>query len=417
MMPIASPKEAAGVLRSFRVTNHRSIRTEQELVLTPVYDKTRPVVPVAAIFGANASGKTNLLDALRFMQHAVRDSYGGWDPRTRVPRSPFLLDPLLVDPATAAEPSVYVAELLLDGVRHIYGFEVDDQRVREEWLYAYPHNRRQVIFDREGQRIRTGSTSGPPRRLVAVLERLLPDTALFLTLAGRSTVEEVAAAYRWFADKLEFIVEEARRPDEQQIAHDLSNPEVGEPMIALLRAADMGIDRITVETALDGSHRLLFHHTGGGPPLRFRDEAHGTKVWLSYLRQLLGCLTTGSVLVIDEVGANLHPRLTTRLVEMFKSPVSNPHSAQLVFTSHDATQLGRDLGEDILARDAVWFVKKDRAGSTTLYPLSAFKPRKEENTERRYLSGSYGAVGQLFDVEFEDAAMLHQDLVGGRAAS
>src|SRR5262249_10304922 len=120
----------AGVLRSFRVTNHRSIRTEQELVLTPVYDKTRPVLPAAAISGANASGKTNLLDALKFMYTAVRDSYGAWDPRTGVPRTPFLLDP-----AAAAEPSVYVAELLLDGVRHIYGFEVDDERVREEWLY------------------------------------------------------------------------------------------------------------------------------------------------------------------------------------------------------------------------------------------------------------------------------------------
>src|SRR5262250_1076415 len=239
----------------------------------PSYDKAAPVVPVAAIFGANASGKSNLLDALRFMQTAVRRSYADWEPGAGVPRTPFKLDP-----AAAAEPSVYVAELLLDGVRHIYGFEVDDERVREEWLYAYPHNRRQVIFDREGQHIRTGSTSGPPRRQVAVLETLLPETALFLTLAGRSTVDEVAAAYRWFADKPEFIVEEARRPDEQQIARNLSNPETGEPMVALLRAADMGIDRVTVETALDGSYRLLFHHIGDAPPLRFRDEAHGTKV-------------------------------------------------------------------------------------------------------------------------------------------
>src|SRR5205823_920983 len=269
-------------LRSFRVANHRSIRAEQELLLMPAYDKSRPVVPVAALFGANASGKTNLLDALRFMQHAVRRSFAEWEPGTGVPRTPFALDP-----AAADEPSVYVVELLLDGVRHIYGFEIDDERVREEWLYAYPHNRRQVIFDREGRHIRSGPTSGPPRRQVAVLEALLPETALFLTLAGRSTVEEVAATYRWFADKMDFIVEEARRPDEQQIARDLSRPETGERMLAMLRAADMGIERITVEQALDGSRRLLFQHGDDGPPLRFCDEAHGTKVWMSYLRQLL----------------------------------------------------------------------------------------------------------------------------------
>jgi len=400
------------VLLSFRVANHRSLRAEQDLVLTPVYDKGRPVLPVAAVFGANASGKSNLVDALKFMHTAGKDSYGHWDPRSGVPRAPFCLDPV-----AASEPSVFVAELLLDGVRHIYGFEVDGARVREEWLYAYPHNRRQVIFDREGQHIRTGPTSGPPKRQVAVIETMLPETALFLTLAGRSTIDEVAGAYRWFADQMEFIVEEGRQPDEQQIARDLSDPVTGEPMLALLRAADMGIDRVTVETTSDGRRRLLFHHPGDGQPLRFHDEAHGTKLWLSYLHQLLGCLARGGVLIIDELGTSLHPRLTTRIVEMFKSPVSNPRNAQLIFTSHDLTQMGRDLGEDILPRDAVWFVAKDSAGLTTLYPLSGYKPRKEENTERRYLSGSYGAIARLFDVEFEDAAMMHRDLAGGRVAS
>src|SRR5436305_2875591 len=105
----------------------------------PAYGKTRPVVPVAALFGANASGKSNILDALRFMQHAVRRSFAEWEPGTGVPRTPFALDP-----AAADEPSVYVVELLLDGVRHIYGFESADERVREQGLHAYPRHRRQV---------------------------------------------------------------------------------------------------------------------------------------------------------------------------------------------------------------------------------------------------------------------------------
>jgi hypothetical protein len=400
------------MLRSFRVANHRSIRAEQELLLTPAYDKTRPVVPVAAIFGANASGKSNLLDALRFMQHAVRDSFADWKPGTGIPRTPFKLDP-----AAAVEPSVYVVELLLDGVRHIYGFEIDDEKVREEWLYAYPHSRRRVIFDREGQQIRLGSTVADHRSRTALLAELTRENTLFLSAAAHANVADVMPLYTWFRAGMAFIVDEARHPDEQQIARDLSDPMTGERMLALLRAADMGIERITVEQALDGGYCLLFHHNDDGSPLPFCDEAHGTKLWLSYLRQLLHCLDNGGVLVIDEVDSSLHPRLTGRLLEMFKNPETNARNAQLVVACQDATLLGRDLGEDILPRDAVWFVKKDRNGMTTLYPLSDFKPRKDENTERRYLSGSYGAVAQLFDVEFEDAVRLHREMVGGRVAS
>src|SRR5262245_60651897 len=121
----------------------------------PAYDKTRPVVPVAAIFGANAAGKSNLLDALAWMQTGVRDSFRAWDPGGGVPRRPFRLDP-----AAAGEPSLYATELLIDDVRYMYGFIVDDDAVREEWLYAYPHNRKRVVFERDGQQWTFGSTVG-----------------------------------------------------------------------------------------------------------------------------------------------------------------------------------------------------------------------------------------------------------------
>jgi AAA domain, putative AbiEii toxin, Type IV TA system len=131
------------MLRSFRVANHKSIKDEQELLLVPAYDKSRPVVPVAGIYGANAAGKSNLLDALRWMQYAVRSSYAEWEPDAGVPRTPFRLDP-----AAAAEPSLFSVELVLDGVRHVYGFEVDHERVREEWLYSYPRRRKRIVFRR-----------------------------------------------------------------------------------------------------------------------------------------------------------------------------------------------------------------------------------------------------------------------------
>src|SRR5215475_14366532 len=181
------------MLLSFRVENHRSLRAEPELVLTPVYDKSRPVVPVAAIFGANASGKSNLLDALDFMRHAVRRSHAEWEVGAGIPRTPFKLDP-----AALAEPSVYVVELLLDGVRHIYGFEIDNEQVREEWLYAYPRNRRRVIFDREGQQIRLGSTIAEHRSRSALFADLTRHNALFLSVAAHFNVAELLPLYEWF---------------------------------------------------------------------------------------------------------------------------------------------------------------------------------------------------------------------------
>src|SRR5258707_15657281 len=123
----------AAVLRSFRVANHKSIRDEVELSLLPAYDKSRPTLPVAGIFGANASGKSNLLDALRWMRLAVEASFAVWGPDVGVPRFPFRIDPTWEN-----KPSLYCVEAIVDGVRTTYGFQVDDERVLEEWLYVYP---------------------------------------------------------------------------------------------------------------------------------------------------------------------------------------------------------------------------------------------------------------------------------------
>ena len=125
------------MLRSFRVANHRSIRDEQELLFDPAYDKSTSVVPVAAVFGANASGKSNLLDVLRWLRDAVLTSFAAWQPGSGIPRTPFRLDP------HAAElPSSCCVEILVAGLRYSYGIEVDDDKVRQEWLYSYPHSRR-----------------------------------------------------------------------------------------------------------------------------------------------------------------------------------------------------------------------------------------------------------------------------------
>jgi uncharacterized protein len=411
------------VLRSFRVANHRSIRAEQELLLMPAYDKTRPVVPVAALFGANASGKSNLLDALRFMQTAVRRSYADWEPGAGVPRTPFKLDP-----AAAAEPSSYVVELILDGVRHIYGFEIDEETVREEWLYAYPHNRRRVIFEREGQQIRLGSTIPEHRSRGALLADLTRPNTLFVSAAARLNVAEIMPIYEWFRTGIAVVGPDHQADHETLVERLLPESPVRQAVIGLLRAADPGITDILVHPQyaaiaremahalqeradeMKGSYASLaqvrilsnrmrsipsplrFIHGENGIPLDLDEQSHGTRAWMIIVDHLLNVLGSGSVLAVDEIDSSLHPRLCARLIEIFQSAETNPRGAQLFVTTHDATMLGPMLGGDVLDRDQIWFVDKGPDRQTTLFALTDFHPRRDEHTERRYLGGSYGAI-------------------------
>ncbi|MGH3167202.1 MAG: AAA family ATPase, partial [Trebonia sp.] len=170
------------MLLSFRFANHRSFRDEQQLNLLPVYGDDDAgswnAVPVAGIFGANASGKSNVINAFEYMSRMVgqsdRESEPGQGPR----RQPFRLDR-----ETAAQPSSYAADLVIGDVRHTYGFTIADQGVVSEWLYAYPLRRKRVVFERNGQEFDWGEESA--RSSVRKLADIVAPTALFLSVAAR----------------------------------------------------------------------------------------------------------------------------------------------------------------------------------------------------------------------------------------
>lgn len=442
------------MLRSFRVENHKSIREEQELNLLAAYDKSRPVVPVAAVFGANASGKSNLLDALRWLQAAVLNSFASWQPGAGVPRTPFRLDPKAV-----AEPSGYSVDVVIDGARYVYGLIVDDERVREEWLFTYPHNRRRVIFERTGDTIRLGSTVPDYRARGDLLAGLTRPNASLLSVAAHVNQVETQPVYNWFRTGLRFLAASREDPSDTLLARLGGSAAQRTRVVDLVRAADLGIcdielvnnpygeghdalridavvlmqelqaarkqlharlrdeddsgkrvelerevhsvdqrlaDVIRTDVMLRASQelppRLIFRHGQSAEPFTLADESAGTRAWLSVGGAALDVLDTGAVLVIDELDMSLHPQLAAMLVNLFRDSQANPRSAQLLFTTHDATLLSRET----LARDEVWFVEKDvDNGATKLYPLTDFHPRKNENTEGRYLAGGYGAVPVL----------------------
>jgi hypothetical protein len=460
------------MLRSFRVANHKSIRTEQELQLMPAYDKSRPVVPVVAIYGRNAAGKTNLLDALQFMQTAVRHSVGLWEARSGIPRSPFRLDR-----AAREEPSTFAVDLILDGVQYAYGFDVDDTQVLAEWLYAYRRtNRKTVIFERRKLRVTLGDSLAERTTRTKTLTRALRDNALLLGLAMQLGEQaEFVPVYEWFRTGLLIPRVGRAGPLSARLAQRIESVIDTPGFLDLVRSADMDIVDVRLEEVADLSIRKLLipstedaHLVGEEAPaadgdeheeqrekhevrafrtedvrraihamsrvlgegsdrdvvflqgenlvpMSIDDQSAGTVAYIDLIAYALDALGRGGTLLVDEIDMSLHPRLIARLIELFHDKKSNPRLAQLIFNTHDATLLGTSFGREILRRDEIWFVDKE-AGATTLYALTDFHPRQEDNREKRYLGGSYGGVPSVFSDTLVDRLLESREGASGAAA-
>ncbi|MGW1173050.1 AAA family ATPase [Kitasatospora sp. NPDC002543] len=423
------------MLLNFRVANHRSIRDEQALQLYSVYDADRPpgtrweAVPVAGIFGANAAGKSNVLDALAYMTKMVVDSHRDAEPDGGVARQPFRLEE-----AARGEPSWYVADLLIGGIRYTYGFSVDDERVVDEWLHSFPHGRKRKIFERSADGLEIGDSQH--RRELELVENITEPNVLFMSLAARSRQDDFRPVYDWFARSLLF----GRRMGMLGTTRFLENLDRHPELIELLRAADLGITECGTERVLLDEEELRKRYGSRIPPrmleeleergpreirrpwighrgrdgivkMDISEESEGTQALLRQAPLFTAVLRRGGTFVVDEIDSSLHPILTARLIGLFQNPSTNPNGAQLIFTSHDASLLGRVGGEEILRRDQVWFVEKNEHGETELFALADFKPRQEENRERRYLGGSYGGVPYIDD-NFASAVAARGDQNG-----
>ena len=416
------------MLIQFRVENHRSLRDEQALTLTTtggnqadrhllrVDGLGENLVPVAAIYGANASGKSNVLSALRFMRSAVLDSQRRWDV-DGVPRDPFLL-------ADTDQPSLYEVDIVVDGVRYRYGFRLGDARVIEEWLFAWPRERKASLFERDGDRFEFGKLLRGENEAIRSLTR---PNSLFLFAAAQNNHATLLPIFRSFSAWRMALTHGlylgsissslAKRLIPQSDALDRG------AILQLLRGADTGILDVRVDLP-DNEQRstrvrsVFFRHRAGQHPngwLPLALESAGTVRLLELAPHIVDTLRDGGLLCVDELEASLHPTLALQVVRMFNDPAQNTKQAQLVFATHDANLLGSILGEPALHRDQVWFTEKDDDGATKLYPLTDFHPRKEENLERGYLQGRYGAVPFLGDFSALAVAKPKLDAAAARA--
>lgn len=437
--------DKASVLLAFRAENVRSFRESFELSLlaTTLAEPGVPrlvrwreggqplrILPAACMFGANGSGKSNVLRAMDDMRRHVLHSFRSGHPTGGIARRPFLLG---FD--GKGTPSTFEVDLVLDGVRVEYGFRLDDDRVLEEWAYRYPRGRPAMLFKRDANSVELGASDGGKGR--AILELVRPN-ALFLSTAAAANHTVLLPLYEWFERNLRLAEATSRGHRWAFTTELLTQPETREQVLALLRAADLGITdartRRLDPQMLERFQRavrvlagkedepespdvelppfvelgVMLAHRGADGDVEFdtSDESLGTLVWLGLIGPVVDALASGSVLLADELESSLHPTLVCHLMGLFQDPVTNPRRAQLVFNSHEATLLGHSAGGRILGRDQVWFTEKLHDGSTRLYPLSDLDPRKEEAIGRRYLKGRYGATPIVSREEFAAAAEL-----------
>ncbi|MBN1140434.1 MAG: AAA family ATPase [Deltaproteobacteria bacterium] len=421
------------MLIQFSVKNFRSFRDRQTLSLVrgkgdehgsthsfePQFGGSLPLLRAAAIYGPNASGKSNLLRALSVMRQVVVDSAAASQRGEKIGVTPFLFDE-----STNQEPTEFEVVFLVSDTRYQYGFSATQDRVHEEWLMAFPKGRMQRWFNRTyddaGQDYiwEMGDKLTGQKQLWQEATR---SNALFFSTAVQLNSTLLQPIFDWFQSTLHVVM---NRLDSVFTASLCEKDASKERVLAFLRAADLGVADLLVKRRKFDPHQLpadmpatlrqgiieefagkeinalkTVHTTaqGGQVELDFEHESNGTRKFFSFAGPWLDTLEHGYVLVIDELHDNLHPHLVKFLVDLFHDSRTNPKNAQLIFSTHETSI----LSQDVFRRDQIWFCEKDdNTQASRIFPLTDFSPRKGlENLERSYLAGRYGALPYFREVD------------------
>ena len=437
------------MLIEFKVANYRSIRAEQTLSMVGSnYSDELPqnliscdhvpglkgtkLVKAVALYGANASGKSNIVAALRFFAEFVRDSATKLQPGAPTGAQPFKLDP-----ACLTAPSKFEITAVINGIRTLYGLELTRERVTSEYLVAYPKGRPQVWFERDWDEKKgkyAWSKSTAHFKHDAALHEKTRENAAFISVATQFNHQEVKDLLDWLNTQLECPDVEERAILAIQASGMLKHDFGSKLLIPLLKSADLGVVEVLTRTPTVNEHfrgfahhmRVLsdsaeeglpykdgerlpdeaaiknslgdslvpefLHHSLGGVPRAlnfFREESLGTQRYTALMAAMVLTRELNHVLIIDELETGLHPILVRDAIAIFLSPAfTKAKQAQLIFTTHNPLLLDQTL----LRRDQIWFTEKDQEGATRLYPLTDFKPRKDESLVKGYLAGRYGGI-------------------------
>lgn len=411
------------MLIQFNFKNYKSFRDETSLDLSATKMKEfessvvtiggEKILPVAAVYGANASGKSNVYSAFEFMTAYVENSFFyGDDDKTFADARPT---PFLFDSRARNAESMFEVYFTIPGESaektYNYGFCIDETGITEEWLNTKAKSAREFksVFYRntEKQELDLRGIAKVSRDNIEVA---LNRQVLIISLGAKLKVEKCKQIRDWF-----LLNEFADFGDEMTnlfLSRTLpkgfvEDEKVREDVLKYFSSFDKQITGFKIEElpskdeqkekkyAIDAIHRMIDSEDDTELPLH--QESAGTLKMFAMYPALHEVLEKGGVLCIDELNSRLHPLLVRNFILTFLNPEINKNHAQLIFTTHDTWQLSNQL----LRRDEIWFTEKDEKGLSNLYSLADFvdedgsRIRKDENYEKNYLLGKYGAIPSL----------------------
>lgn len=436
----------------FGIENFRSIAEYQEVLFTAASNREyetsifkpdgirEAVLPTIAIYGANSSGKSNMLIALRLLKRAICLS-------ATKPLSDATIPTFKLDKTWQSKPTLFDIDFLHDGTHFHYGFSISGGTVVEEWLYLYSYGARasrSLLFSRELVDGETIYQFGKHLKgKTKTLADITGDENLFLSIGAKSKKHKHPLLHSiadYFRSSYRFRFE----PDlyEDRTGELILKYNLEKQVSSFLSKLDFGLSELTVKreeldereiTAQEQMRETLvaaLEEISGGEPFgvspvpkarhlitikrkskdgemldfTYGEESLGTKSLISILASVFWVLKNGGVLVVDELESSLHPLLSLKVVELFRNEKVNIGQAQLIFSTHE-TQL---LSSQGTLREEVWFTEKCRAGSTQLTPLTDFSVSKKSNIENGYLDGRFGAIPFLGNAD--DFCLIAEDM-------
>jgi uncharacterized protein len=374
-------------------------------------DKELSLVKSAAIYGANASGKSNLAKALQFMKWLMVNSSKETQSTEEIDVEKFKLST-----ETENQASFFEIVFLLDGQQHRYGFTTNREKIVSEWLFYVPNTRETNLFNRQDNIFNISKKYNADG--IATRTR---DNALFLSVSAQFNVEKAEKILSWLTYQINLV--SGLNEDLLLITINFLLAKVNhDEIVELVKRLDLGITEVKVNQI--DSRDILFTDIPKAMQNDFRkrliksntklnsistmhqkfdtngerieleefdlsnEESDGTQKIFALAGLLIDTIKHGKVLIVDEFDTSLHPLMSRSIVELFNSNETNSHNAQLIFMTHD-TNL---LSNKIFRRDQIWFTEKDRYGATALYSLAEYKVRNDASFESDYIKGKYGAI-------------------------
>ena len=416
------------MLLEFSVKNFLSFRDEVTLSLEKgngneninnvFIEDEYEVLKNAAIYGANSSGKSNLLKALSCAILMVRNSNtipvnGRWN----------LIKPFLFDEDSRKKPSEFKFVFLVNKVRYIYYFSATSEKIYDESLEAYYSQKPTNIFIRKNT---TEYEFNSDKLKLTEIARVNTENKLFLSTATTWNYEKTKDAFLWFATGIDTYSSFENISSDDLINYSKNTDNIVEFAVKLLNESDILIKDIKVdyeEKEMDESmmnmllpplarrnnppkisnvNIELYHEIVDEEgnkkyyPIKINDESFGTMALFAFAPFLKRAFEETKVIIVDEIERSLHPSLVEYIIRLFNNEKINKVNSQLIFTTH-ATNL---LSLNLLRRDQIWFTEKNsKNGASDLYSLDSFSVRKEENIQKGYINGRYGAIPFIRDTD------------------